>query len=471
MAGEKILLIDDDLGIINLCGEILKSKGYDFHYITDGEKVIQVLKENKFDLVLLDLQMPKMDGFEVLRNIRSFDENTPVVIITGFGTIENAVNAIKSGATDFMVKPFNLQEFLHIVERNLKIGTLSKEVSKLKMIETILELNKSIITLTNLENLLSQILELLYNLFHPEGVAVYLMEEIGGNFIFRKQIGWKNLVKVKTSYSRDEIMEMFKEKSVVIYRKEDFTEVNVSVKGKEKNIGIVSLYFEKERKISEGEINFLETFAIQAGIGMENAILFDIIQQSYLNAIRSLINSLEARDRYTKGHSEQVAYYALLIGKKMGLKSNELEILRNASYLHDLGKVGIKDNILLKPGPLTEIEKEIIRKHPLITVQILEPLNVKKEEMEACLYHHERVNGKGYPTGLKGEEIPFLARILAVADAYSAMISERPYRKSLTKQEAIEELRRYSGEQFDSKIVEVLVEIIEEIEDRREKIN
>ncbi|MGB9677699.1 MAG: HD-GYP domain-containing protein, partial [Candidatus Ratteibacteria bacterium] len=140
-------------------------------------------------------------------------------------------------------------------------------------------------------------------------------------------------------------------------------------------------------------------------------------------------------------------------------------ILKNSSYLHDLGKLGIKDDILLKAGKLNKEEFEIIKQHPLITLKILEPLSLRKEEKEACLYHHERVNGRGYPFGLKDEKIPIYAKIIAVADAYSAMTSERPYRKKMSKKEALEELKRCAGVYFDKNIVELFIDIINQKEE------
>jgi putative nucleotidyltransferase with HDIG domain len=193
--------------------------------------------------------------------------------------------------------------------------------------------------------------------------------------------------------------------------------------------------------------------------------LIQQLQESYISAIRSLVNSLEAKDVYTKNHSEQVAYYAVAIGKALGMDSASLESLRNAAYLHDIGKLGIKDEIILKKSFLTEEEREIIKKHPLITREILKPLRIKKEEMEACLYHHERYNGDGYPEGLAGEKIPLMARILAVADSLSAMISERPYRKKMEIKDAIKELRTNAGKQFDEKIVNVLIDVIENLKE------
>lgn len=461
MDRKKILVIDDEQGIRDLCRDVLEAEGYQMSFASDGREGINKLENGKFDLILLDIQMPLMDGFDVIPAIREKNKNVPVVVITGFGTVENAVRALKSGASDFIVKPFDLQEFLRTVKDNLETGNRSGEISKLKMIETILELNRVIVSLTSLDLLLEKVIVIINNIFQPENVAIYLAEE-GGNFILRKHFPRNSLKKkFSVSYGSGEIPDIFANRKAHITNKRA-ENVMIPLFGKEKNIGFINVEFKEGYKIEEEEIKFLEVFAIQVGIGIENAALFDVVKNSYLNSIRSLVNSLEAKDSYTKGHSEQVAYYAFLIGKQLGLSEKELEILRNSSYLHDLGKLGIRDAVLLKPGPLDKEEMDIIRRHPEMTVKILEPLGLRKEEIDTCFYHHERINGKGYPSGLKGDEIPLFAKILSVADAYSAMISERPYRKGLMKEDAISELKKWAGIQFDNDVVDVFVKMLEE---------
>jgi len=167
------------------------------------------------------------------------------------------------------------------------------------------------------------------------------------------------------------------------------------------------------------------------------------------------------KDKYTIKHSNKVAEVAVLIGKSLGLSEEQLKALEFAGKLHDIGKIGIPDEILKKPGPLTPEERKIIEEHPRLGYLILQQLPAMQELLKAILYHHERYDGKGYLQGLKGEEIPLFARILAVADAYSAMRSDRPYRKALSKEEAIEEIKRNMGKQFDPKIAEKLIELLE----------
>lgn len=179
--------------------------------------------------------------------------------------------------------------------------------------------------------------------------------------------------------------------------------------------------------------------------------------------IKALALALDARDHYTHGHSQEVTEYAVLIAEKMKLSEEEIKNIRDAGVLHDIGKIGISDAVLLKPGRLTEEEYNQIKTHPVIAKKILEPVNLLTDKIPLIYHHHERFDGEGYPEGLKAEEIPLGARILAVADAYQAMVSNRPYRFALSKKEAIRELEINKGKQFDPAIVDVFLQIIEKI--------
>ncbi|MCM8760476.1 MAG: response regulator [Candidatus Omnitrophica bacterium] len=461
MDKKRVLIVDDEPKICGLYREFLISEGYYVSSCNDGNEAMIQLENEKFDIVLLDIQMPGMDGFTILSRIG--DKGIPVVIITAFGTVENAVRALKSGASDFLVKPFSLEDLSLVIKRNIESNVGASEISRLKMIKAILELNRVIVSLTELDPLLDKIINIVNNIYQPELIAMYIAGEEGENFILRKYMPVKNKLpeQLPVSFKYTQVENIFSERKALIEKEKNYR-VTIPLTGTKKEIGFMYIEVPLTKEISEEEIKFLEIFALQVGIAIENAILFNMIRNSYINSIKSLINSLEAKDAYTKGHSEQVAYYSLLIGKEMGIGSYNLEVLKNASYLHDLGKLGIKDSILLKPGPLDRDEMEIIKQHPSMTIKILEPLDLKKDVLAACLHHHERVNGNGYPSGLKGDEIPLLARILAIADAYSAMVSERPYRNAMTEEEAIAELRRHADMQFDRDIVDTFIKILKE---------
>ncbi len=178
--------------------------------------------------------------------------------------------------------------------------------------------------------------------------------------------------------------------------------------------------------------------------------------------IKALAAALDARDHYTHGHSRQVTDYAVAIAGMLKMNKREIDNIRDAGLLHDIGKIGISDAVLLKPGPLTPQEYDLIKQHPDIGKKILEPVNSLSDKIPLIYHHHERYDGQGYPSGLKGEDIPLGARILSVADVYQAMTSDRPYRKALSRQIAVEELIKNKGKQFDPRLVEIFVGLLDE---------
>lgn len=188
--------------------------------------------------------------------------------------------------------------------------------------------------------------------------------------------------------------------------------------------------------------------------------LYEDLRQTYMHTIKVLAQAIDAKDHYTHSHSQNVAKYAVTIAEEMGLAAKEIEVLRDACELHDLGKIGVDDSILSKPSSLTPEEWEQIKRHPQTAAQILEPLTFLNGAIDIIRQHHEHYDGSGYPEGRKGSDILMGARIIHVADAYEAMRSARSYRKiPLTRQEAVAEIRKHSGTQFDPKVVEAFLKI------------
>ncbi len=182
------------------------------------------------------------------------------------------------------------------------------------------------------------------------------------------------------------------------------------------------------------------------------------IDGNVMASIQSLIHALEARDSYTRGHSERVNRYSMVIGKNLGLTSRDLQILHDASLLHDIGKIGVYDRILLKPMNLTPEEFALMKSHPELAKDILKHLPFLEEHLPLIEHHHERQDGSGYPLGLKGEEIPLGARIIQVADSWDAMTSDRPYRRRLSTEVAVQELIKGRGTQLDKKCVDAFID-------------
>ncbi len=231
---------------------------------------------------------------------------------------------------------------------------------------------------------------------------------------------------------------------------------------KDKVIGVINVNNKKSRRIfNQEDFRLLKQIAAQVAVVIENVRLYRSLSNLYMRTITTLAATIDARDHYTRRHSEMVAEYAVAIAEAMKLPPERVELIRQASHLHDIGKIGVHDFILLKPDKLTDEEWEEIKLHSVKGAEILAPLIVfLNGVIDMVKQHHERYDGKGYPSHYRDEEIDIGARIMAVADAFDAMLSERPYRKAYSKERAIKELRENSGTQFDPKVVETFLEML-----------
>ncbi|MCL4236418.1 MAG: HD domain-containing protein, partial [Deltaproteobacteria bacterium] len=208
-----------------------------------------------------------------------------------------------------------------------------------------------------------------------------------------------------------------------------------------------------DASFGEQDLGFVKTILKKAAVMIERAALYDTIQTNLVSTLTSLVRTLEAKDPYTRFHSDRVTNLAMMVGREMGATQADLEVLRFAGLLHDIGKIGVSDAILQKKGSLTPEEFEAIKAHPIIGERILEPLGMLPDERAIIRHHHERWDGRGYPDGLAGKDIPFLARVLTLADSYDAMTSDRVYRLGLSHDVALGEVVRYAGRQFDPNVV------------------
>jgi putative nucleotidyltransferase with HDIG domain len=213
---------------------------------------------------------------------------------------------------------------------------------------------------------------------------------------------------------------------------------------------------------SSSDLDLLGTIATQASVALRNARLYEEQQKTYLDTVQAMVSAIEASDAYTRGHSDRVTRYSVALARKMALKQEAISRLEQAAILHDIGKIGIDINLLHKKGELTHADFDVLKLHPSIGVRILEPIGFLAPIRDIIEQHHERFDGKGYPNGLTGKESLPEARILAVCDTYDAMTSDRPYRRALPHDVAIQEIRDHSGTQFDPSIAAAFIALCEE---------
>lgn len=230
----------------------------------------------------------------------------------------------------------------------------------------------------------------------------------------------------------------------------------------DKVVGVLNVRGKRDGSdFNQQDLELASRLAAVAAVSISNAELHDELQNLFVNSIKALANSIDARDPYTRGHSERVTEYSVLIAEGMGLPAEDVENIRYAGLLHDIGKIRIRDHILNKPGRLTDEEFAEMKRHPEYGVEIMQPVKAFHKVFPGILHHHEQWSGNGYPHGLKGEGIPLQGRILCVADSFDAMTSDRPYRKGMPIEQAIEELRKNMGVQFDPEAVRIFLKLIE----------
>jgi HD-GYP domain-containing protein (c-di-GMP phosphodiesterase class II) len=232
----------------------------------------------------------------------------------------------------------------------------------------------------------------------------------------------------------------------------------VPLRSRERIVGALQLLNKRGGEtFSEDDLELATILGNQIAIAVDNARLYQERHRTFINTAKALASAIEKRDKYTGGHTRRVVDYSLAVGRAMGLSPEECNQLEVAAILHDIGKIGVSDDVLNKGGELTDDEFEQMRKHPLVGAEIIEHVPQLQGVVAGILYHHERLDGQGYPMGLAGGDIPLMARIIAVADAFDAMTTDRPYRGGLSADQAIHELEKGLGTQFDRAAVAALV--------------
>ncbi len=339
----KILVADDDAMVRLTVSKILEMFGHSVYTVDDGRKVVDIV-DDSFDVIILDINMPDMDGFQTITALNQLNLNIPVLFLTGAGSMDYAVKAINLGAYDFLTKP---------------------------------------------------------------------IEDLD---IFN--------VKIRRAIEK-------------------------------------RMYVLQERRYKEALEDDVRLQAEQ--LEVKNRLLLTYsrsLEQATVQLMSSLQNAMEEKDYYTAGHTMRVTEYAVLLGRAMVLPEEDVTVLRRAAQFHDIGKLVIDLSCIQKPGKLTDDEWVLIKKHPSVGANIIEPLGFMEREQFIIRHHHERMDGKGYPDGLAGEDLDNLTKILIVVDSYDAMTSRRNYRRNMSMEEAVEELYLCSDSQFDRETVDCFAKTI-----------
>ena len=422
-----------------------------------------------------------MGGLDLLDKVMESNPEMHMIMITGFPTLDLTVSVIKTGAVDFMAKPFDIDELVHKVQIYLREQELLSEEARREKRETqklkdkANELSTRSFIYDSIENpkdsndhIFQEMADLAIKLVSGESCSILLYDAEGNKF------NPKVIRSSSYEYYKNEILPFLhpyfctvveSKKPLMIGTHEQPGLQNalicVPLKIRTHVFGILTLSRKRNgADFNQRDLDYIVSLTKRAALNLENKILYESTYTNIINTFRSLAASIQLRDHYTEEHSIRVTGLAIQLAKALDLPAQEIESLRISGMLHDIGKVAIPDSVLLKPDRLTLEEFMIIRNHPLIGETILKPVLFFENEIKAVRHHHERWDGKGYPDGLAGEAIPLNARILSVVDSYDAMTNNRPYRTALTIDQAIEELRRNRGQQFDEKLVDTFLKLL-----------
>jgi response regulator RpfG family c-di-GMP phosphodiesterase len=474
----RVLVVDDEKFIRDILADFLGMEGYIVRTAEDGASAVQELARARYDLVISDLKMPKMGGLELLKEVARAHPDTLTVIMTGFGTVETAIDAMKRGAYDYILKPFKVEEIVHIVQRGLEKRRLTAENLRLREALSLYKVSEAIAASLSLDEVLATLCDSALHEVRSDVVATWLEDGEGGyfqrNLEFADGFGQSDAGALRPEAV---VARLNKGEPLVehgLRAAELFATVPgrplsslaiVPMKMRDRLMGwLAVISLTPSKRFDEGQRKLLSLVTSRAAAAIENARLYEDLQATFQQTINSLARTIDKMDRYTAGHSERVALYAVALARWLGLPEDQIDIVRHSALMHDIGKVGCVMN-LNKPGKLTQEEYEIFKKHPVYGREILDPIRFLAPVIPGVHLHHERWDGRGYPIGLAGQEIPLIARIIAIADTYDAMTSDRAYRRALPHEVTINEIVRCSGAQFDPDMAGVFTDSIDQLRD------
>ncbi len=479
MAGEKILVVDDEDMIRDLCHHVLTAEGYQVTTVSNGKEALEELGRTPADLMITDIKMPGIDGLDLFEQVKERNHDLVTIFITGHGTLDTAIESLMRGVDGFVLKPFTQEELLGAVDRAINRSRLKKENIRLKALIPLFEISKLLVTELDLAHLFKIITEVLVQEFAADRVSLMLMDESSGSLLIRASHGLSSDIALKArrklgdgvaglvlKYRKPLIISAGKHPDqevmdAINLENMPFSSMSAPLIGKNKLFGVLNVSKFAGPPFTTSDLQILLILSSQVVTAMENASLYEDLRENYFRTVQALVAAVEAKDPYTRWHSTNVAKYAVAIARDLGLSPSQLEEIHIASILHDVGKIGISERIISKPERLSREEFDIMKDHPAHGIRILEPIGFSASITSAIYQHHERYDGKGYPQGLSGEQIVLPARILNVADTIDAMVSERPYRGTISNPDVLLELDRESGRQFDPRVAQSAKRLIE----------
>ncbi len=461
----RILIVDDESSIRDLCTRIL-GRSYEVSIAPDGPTAIAMARTQAPDLLVTDIRMPGINGLEAARQIVTDAPEVSVVVMTGFSEFDSLLETVKLGVNGFLMKPFTPDDLRKTVEEGLRKGLYFKRNTRLRALQPLLDLRGSRLGDVDQGRVFQIITETVLHELSADTVSLVALDEDGQELMVTTsatpgEAGAVTTMSPADAAGRSASWKVVPEDLVAADGmppasvEDDGRALSVPLQAAGNVVGVLTAA--RGSAFAGADRDVLRVIAAQGAIAIENIRLFKRLRRSYWNTVYALAATVDLRDHPTRGHSDRLAHYAVAIGTRMGLNADRLEDVKIAAMLHDIGKIGIGDGVLLKPGDLTSEEYDWMKTHTLMGAKILAMADFPPRVVEAVLFHHERFDGSGYPLGMHEDQIPIEARILAGADALESMTSTRSYRVAMPVPQALAELERGRGTQFDPQVIDALL--------------
>ena len=489
MKTERILIVDDEPPVREMIQEILEREGYQAIAVGSGDEALAMAEVEDFDLILADIKMPEMDGLELVEKFREVSPETIPMLITGYASIETAQVAVREGFYDYIVKPFERSELCSAVAKALQRKRVSDEESRLKELAGLYKVSQSIVASPEQREVLDHILNSALHQTKSSGGAILLFDSSRRGLMIAAALGtWEPATRLANMVLERGIDKWIADMSgPLLFTDLDqhplFNQVHqfspdqplsapssrgvemllLPIKCEKETFGVLSVYREGETELlSWSSLELLTILATQAGLSIKSRQLFSEMENGCLTTLRTVASLVEGKTHYLRGHLERVAQLSEQLGWRIGLGEGEINTTKLGASLHDIGLIGISETILSMPGELTPKEWEVVKLHPIIGDDILAPLPFLSEARYIVRHHHEHLDGRGYPDGLSGDEITPPLRVVALCNSYDALVSPRPWRQALAKEEAIAMLIEEKGTKFDPHTVDAFVDMLKE---------
>lgn len=502
MMDDYLLILDDDRLIREMLKDHLESAGYTVMLASNPGQAFSIMEKQEPSCLLCDYKMPEASGEDILKRVKELYPVVPVIVFTGFPELDLAVKMLKNGAFDFLAKPVQKERLLPTVAKALEQKKLLEKTRRLQEENRLYQENLHKRLHDQMTQIVSQS-EFVNKLTSSQSlsemvafVETYIQNSLGckkafmmlldtddfGPGEFRKYTNISNRTFTVSPANLMEFRSLTDDKLSCIYERTSdrmgfFHDINLNIdlvglkpsmfvplSANRTPLGLITILEspEGERVFSEMDKLLLLFVAEASSTAVNNSLNQLRLEKSYFDTVKAITLAAEEVDTYTAGHSDRVRALAVRIGTRMGLDKLKIKHLDFGGILHDIGKIGIDYRILHKESRLDDAEYKIIREHPVRGERMVAHINFLTPVRKIIRHHHERPDGKGYPDGLNGAELPLEAQILAVADSYDAMVSSRAYRRALSREQAILELRRCSGTQFNREVVDIFVRILKE---------